>query len=107
MADPLTHLQLRHYRLVRAIADHGQLSQAAGRLALSQPAASRLLSEIERSLGAPLFERHPKGMRPTPTGEVMARRAAAILAEIDGTARELSAFRAGSAGSVRRSEERR
>ncbi|EAR52443.1 probable transcriptional regulator, lysR family, possible activator of the expression of chvE protein [Oceanicola granulosus HTCC2516] len=101
MSHDLAKLQLRHYRLIDAIASQGQLSVAAEVLAVSQPAASRMLAEVERTLGAPLFERHPKGMRPTPLGEVLARRARWLVSELDEAAAELAAFRAGRFGTVR------
>ncbi|SLN68083.1 LysR family transcriptional regulator [Roseisalinus antarcticus] len=101
MSDPLSRLQLRHYRLIHAIAETGQLSLAADRLAISQPAASRMLGEVERDLHAEVFERHPKGMRPTPIGGVLARRAGALLSDLEVTALEVQAFRAGRSGTVR------
>ncbi|MGG7566240.1 LysR substrate-binding domain-containing protein [Rhodovulum sp. DZ06] len=97
----LSRLQLRHYRLIRAVARHGQISLAAEALAMTQPAASRALAEVERAVGEKLFVREPKGMRPTPLGEVLARRAAALLRELEETAAEVDAFRAGRAGEVR------
>ena len=101
MANPFTRLKLRHYRLISSIAEHGQLSMAADHLAITQPAASRSLAEIERTLGMPLFERHPKGMNATPIGEVMVRHANILLADLDHATDELASFRDGSSGTVR------
>ncbi|MDF0599200.1 LysR substrate-binding domain-containing protein [Psychromarinibacter sp. C21-152] len=101
MTDPVSRLQLRHFRLIGAVAEHGQLSVAADHLAMTQPAASRTLAETERLIGAPLFERHAKGMRPTPVGEVMARHARLLLGGLDQAEAELGAFRAGRSGTVR------
>lgn len=101
MSNPFSRLDLRHYRLISSIARHGQISTAADHLAITQPAASRSLADIERALGAQLFERHPKGMRPTPLGEVMARHADILLGDIDQATDELNAFRDGSSGTVR------
>ena len=56
-----SRLTLKHLRLIAAVAEHRQLSLAAHALTLTQPAASRLLAEIEVLVGAPLFERHPRG----------------------------------------------
>jgi len=101
MPDPFERLQLRHYRLIRAIAEHGQVSIAADAMAMTQPAASRALAEIERLVDLPLFERHPKGVRPTPMGEAMARYATMLLGDLDQASQEFRAFRAGRAGTVR------
>jgi DNA-binding transcriptional LysR family regulator len=94
-------LNLKHLRLVAAIADHQQLSLAAQSLALTQPAASRSLAEIERLCGAPIFERRVRGMALTPLGELLARRARNAIEEIEEAAVEVERFRAGRGGTVR------
>jgi len=100
MTNLLTSLQLRHFRLVAAIAGQGQLSLAADRLAITQPAASRILAEAERALGAPVFERHAKGMTPTAIGAALVRHAENLVGQIDHAAAELQAYRSGAAGAV-------
>jgi DNA-binding transcriptional LysR family regulator len=94
-------LTVRHLRLIAAIADQGQLSLAARALSLTQPAASRMLGEIELLCGDALFERHPRGMTLTPTGELMTRRARNVLEEIAGAAAEVARHRSGLGGTVR------
>lgn len=101
MQDLLSRLQLRHFRLVRAVSETGQLSLAAELLAMTQPAASRALAEVERLLGQRLFARHPKGMTPTPEGEVLARHAAELLGGLDLAAEEIASFRQGRSGRAR------
>jgi DNA-binding transcriptional LysR family regulator len=101
MEPLLSRLQLRHIRLIHAIAECGQISIAATRLSLTQPAASRTLAEIERLVGEALFERHPKGMIPTPIGEVMVRHAGTLMGDLDATAADMDAFRHGQSGVVR------
>ena len=101
MQRAFERLQLRHFRLIHAIAELGQLSHAADRLAITQPAASRVLAEIERLVGQRVFERHPKGMKPTAIGEVMARHAGVLLSGLEQAAGEMEAFRRGRSGTVR------
>ncbi len=101
MRSAIARLQLRHFQLIRTIDDLGQLSLAAERLAMTQPAASRSLSEVERLVGAPVFLRHPKGMTATPVGEVLVRHAGLLLSGLDQAADELVAFRSGATGVVR------
>lgn len=101
MSDPLRRLQLRHFRLIAALAEVGRLSRAADRLAMTQPAASRMLAETERLTETPLFERHPKGMRPTAMGAALARHANVLLTRFDEAVRDVEALRAGRAGAVR------
>ena len=93
-------LKLNHFRLIAAIADRGQVSGAADALNISQPAASRLLTEAETILRAPLFERVAKGMVPTRFGEAMERRARSILLEVREANREIVELRTGFGGSV-------
>lgn len=95
------HLKLSHLRLIAAIAEHGRLQTAAEALALTQPAASRALAEIERMLGAKLFERRARGMTPTLVGEALARRAQAMTVEMAALAREVEELRGGRGGLVR------
>ncbi|MBR0554080.1 LysR family transcriptional regulator [Ciceribacter sp. L1K23] len=102
MSEPLgARLLPKHFSLVREIAEKGQLSLAASALALTQPAASRMLAEIERLVGVPVFHRTPKGMEPTEVGHAIARRAQTLLEEIREAAREIEAIRRGHAGTVR------
>ena len=91
----------KHFSLIRAIADYGQLSLAANALSITQPAASRMLAEIERHVGASIFARTPKGMEPTAIGCALARRAENLLEEIREAAREVDAIRRGLTGTVR------
>ena len=93
-------LKLPHLRLISAIAETGQISVAANRLAITQPAASRMLAEIERILGERLFERHPKGMTPTFLGEAVARRAHNSLVELRDLSRDIEELRQGGQGSI-------
>ncbi|MFQ8430041.1 LysR family transcriptional regulator [Amaricoccus sp. W119] len=98
--EPVLNLKLSQLRLIAAIAEHRQLRVAADLLAITQPAASRMLAEIERIVGAPLFERHAKGMAPTPMGRVIARRAHGMSVEMRDLTREVTALREGRAGQV-------
>lgn len=88
-------------RLIAAVAGHGQLQLAARDLSITQPAASRMLAEIEEAVGTPLFERHPKGMVLTPVGQVVARRATSLLVEMRDLTREVRDLRLGRSGLVR------
>jgi len=60
--------RLKHLQLVVDIAELRSLQKAASSIGLSQPAATHALAELESALGCPLFERHARGMTPTPTG---------------------------------------
>lgn len=94
-------LQIKHLRLITAAADLGQLSLAAERVGITQPAASRMLSAIEDMAGAPAFERHPKGLTPTPLGEALLRHARNVLDELSEAAQEIEKLTQGGGGLVR------
>ncbi|QSB15764.1 LysR family transcriptional regulator [Natronosporangium hydrolyticum] len=77
-------LELRHLRIVCAIADTGSITKAAAALGLAQPALAAQLKRIERAIGGQLFERDRHGARPTPLGELMLTRARILLPAIQG-----------------------
>lgn len=101
MQHLINRLQWRHLRLINAINELGQLSAAAERLSITQPAASRMLADVEAMVEQPLFFRDAKGMTPTPIGEVLIRHTAYLLRSLTATANEVDAFSAGKTGSVR------
>lgn len=59
----------------------GSISHAAANLYMSQPNLSRVLRDMEQSLGYPIFERTRKGVRPTQKGEQFLHHARNILRE--------------------------
>ncbi|MCV2447275.1 LysR family transcriptional regulator [Paracoccus sp. DMF] len=88
-------------RLIQQIAEHGQLQLAAETVGMTQPAASRMLAEIENQVGAQLFLRQPKGMEPTEIGRAVLRRARVILREMVSMASDVRALREGFGGTLR------
>jgi len=94
-------LKHSHVRLLIQIAETGKLQSAAEALAISQPAASRILSDLETQAGGALFRRHPKGMEPTPVGAVFLKRARVILSEFESLEAEIDDAKAGRAGKIR------
>ena len=90
----MTALSLKHLRYFEALARHRHFGQAAEASAISQPALSQQIKELEAILGAPLVERGPRRIRLTPLGEDVALRARDILARTE----ELAALARASAG---------
>jgi len=74
--------------------------RAAEALHMTQPAASKLLLQLETTLGVPLFVRHARGVEPTAYGEVLVRHARAVLTELRNARDEVSALRSGLSGQV-------
>ncbi|TCS04629.1 LysR family transcriptional regulator [Rhizobium sp. BK418] len=93
-------LKLNHLRMIVAIEDSGQISAAAEVLNISQPAASRMLSDMESIVKTPLYERVARGVMLTTFGEALARRARKILLELREASREIGELKSGKGGSV-------
>jgi DNA-binding transcriptional LysR family regulator len=69
----VNRLKLKHWSLLSALGEIPTLNQAAARIHVTQPSATKMLADIEQAFGFALFERHPRGMRATPLGsEVVA-----------------------------------
>jgi LysR family pca operon transcriptional activator len=94
-------LKLSLLRLADALDTHGSLLKAGAALGLSQPALSRGLRELEAMVGARLFERHARGVRPTEAGVAVIRLARRVLAELRRAEEELDALGAAAGGVVR------
>jgi molybdate transport repressor ModE-like protein len=93
-------LKFSHLRMIVALDEHGSVSAAAETMNISQPAASRTIAEMEQIAGARLLERLPRGVRLTPHGQALARRARSILLELREADREIADLKAGTGGSV-------
>ena len=94
-------LKTRQLLLLATMEEEGNVRRAAEALGMTQPAASRLLKELEDMLGVSLFDRTPHGMHATLYGEVMIRHARMVLSNLSHAHDEISALRAGLAGQVR------
>lgn len=79
----MSNLTLRQLRYFEALAEHRHFSRAAEACAISQPALSLQISDLEASLGVSLFERGPRQVRLTRFGEEFAPRARDILRSVD------------------------
>ena len=75
-------ITLRQLRYLRALASHGHFGRAARACAISQPALSMQIKELELELGVPLIERANREGRLTGEGAEIVRRAEAILLQV-------------------------
>ena len=73
-------LNLHHLEVFHTVVEAGSVSRGADVLGISQPAVSKQLRQLERSMGTTLLDRHAKGVRPTAAGAVLAEHAARIFA---------------------------
>jgi DNA-binding transcriptional LysR family regulator len=72
-------LDLRLLETFREVATRGSFSAAAEALSFTQPAVSQHIARLEKQVGAKLFERDARGVRPTRAGQTMLRHAEALL----------------------------
>ena len=93
-------LKTRQLMLLTAICDEGNIHRAAEVLNMSQPAASKLLKDLEDMLGVSLFERQPRGMRANWYGETMIRHARIALSSLREAGQEVDALKTGLSGHV-------
>src|SRR5689334_21953344 len=82
-------LKLRQLEILVAVADTGSMAKAAARLAITQPAISRALADVEQTLGVPLFDRSMHGVEPTQYGRALLKRGLAAFDELDQGVREI------------------
>lgn len=93
-------LKTRQLLLLVALEEEGNIHRAAEVLNMTQPAASKLLKDLEDVLGVALFDRLPRGMRATAYGEAMIRHARVALASLNQAHEEVQALKAGRFGQV-------
>lgn len=79
----MKNLTLRQLRYFDALARHGHFGRAAEASAISQPALSMQIRELELTLGTPLFERGPRQVRLTGFGEDVLSRVRDILRSVE------------------------
>jgi len=98
--DPVArfHLKTRQLAFLVHLDEERCLARAAEASRLTQPAASKLLRQVELSLGVQLFERHPRGMSPTSYGEILIRHARTALSQLGLARKEIAALKSGLSG---------
>ncbi|MGK0673388.1 MAG: LysR family transcriptional regulator [Halothiobacillaceae bacterium] len=82
-------INLRHLRMVQALAETGSISAAAARVHLTQSALSHQLGALERYFGIPLLDRSRRPLRLTPAGERLLLAARRVLPEVEAAHAEL------------------
>lgn len=94
-------LEIRHLRLLDAVAEEGSVTGAAKRLHTTQSALSHQLRDAEERLETRLFLRLGKKMVPTPAGDHLLSAARRVLQELGRAEEQVNHFNAGASGTIR------
>ncbi len=95
-----SRLKIRQLLLLSALGELGNLRRSAAQLGMTQPAATKLLHDLESALNVQLFERSRRGMTPTLFGDTMIRYAETLLADLDAVGDEINALADGATGTI-------
>lgn len=87
----LDRLRVRHFRLLELVASTGSLTSAAATLHVSQPAATKMLQELERAFGCMLIERTSRGGVLTTAGVQALERLRVALGMLEAAGQTLAA----------------
>ncbi len=103
---PALEVEVRHLRLIVAIAEEGTVTNAGKRLFLTQSALSHQLSDLEERLGISLFSRQGRRLILTPAGTLFLESAREIMGKLYKTQHELASMASGEEkGAIRLSTE--
>ena len=94
-------LSLRDLHLFFAVVEHGSMAKAALQLGISQPNVSEVIASLERTLGARLFDRRPRGVEPTLYGQALLKHTRAAFDELRQGVREIEFLSDPAVGEVR------
>lgn len=98
----MNNIGIKDMRAFFAVVEEGNISHAAQRLDIAQPALSRQMKRLEEEiLNVKLFERGSRRIRLTEAGRVFYNRVERILGMIDGTIRDITDIGSGDKGSIR------
>jgi len=92
---------LRPMRYVEEVARHGSIRRAGERLNVTASAINRRIADLEAELGTLLFERLPRGMRPTAAGELLLAHIRTQAADLDRVRSQIEELRGLRRGTVR------
>lgn len=102
---PDPHLEIRHLKLLAAVAEQGTVTEAGRQLHVTQSALSHQLRDAEEKLGTALFLRVGRRMVLTPAGEKLLVSARKVLEELHTTETQIRGLNGGTRGVIRVSTE--
>lgn len=96
----LNRIRMRQVALMLAIEEHGSLGAAAKAIGITQPAATKMLHELENALGQPLFDRVARSLRVNAAGQRVLLSFAGMRGTMEQLQRELHELQLGRAGQL-------
>src|SRR5262245_45221621 len=94
-------IKLRELRILSVVVQSGSMASAAERLAMSQPAVSKAIADLERAVGVRLLDRAARGVEPTKYSRTLLERGAVIFDELAQAANAIEVLKDPSAGELR------
>ncbi|WP_143304794.1 LysR family transcriptional regulator [Chitinophaga vietnamensis] len=101
----MLNINLHHLTVISAIEKEGSMTRAAEKLYISQSALSHHVQELEKKIGAKVFERKSKKLYLTPIGRKMINSATVVLAELQKLEQEIQSLKTGESGTIHISTE--
>lgn len=96
----MLNINLHHLTVISAIEKEGSMTRAAEKLYISQSALSHHVQELEKRIGARVFERKNKKLYLTPIGRRMTNSAAVVLAELQKLGEEIQSLKTYESGTI-------
>ena len=98
-------MEIKHFRLIKTIAEEGNISTSSTRLFLTKSALSHQLRDLEEQLGFKVFHRNRNRWRLTEEGEALHELATEVLARIENGFQHIQRIQEGAKGNIRISTE--
>ncbi|WP_066709803.1 LysR substrate-binding domain-containing protein [Curvibacter delicatus] len=96
-----SRLRLKHLEVFRNVCELHTMRKAATASNMTQPAATKLIQELEDMFHVVLFQRNRRGMQVTPHGEILLRHIGVVMTDIGNITAELDLFTRGGGGTIR------
>src|SRR5215510_7419705 len=93
-------IKLRDVDILLAVIQTGSMGKAAAILDMSQPAVSKSIAYLERTLGVRLLDRSRQGVEPTAYGRALTKRGAAVFDELRQGVQEIASLTDPTVGEV-------
>lgn len=96
----VSRLKFKYLKLLVTVGEQQNIFKAAQLLNIAQPAATKIIRDIEIALDLTLFERSSRGVVPTMYGDILIKHAKLVLAQVKHASEELSTVQGGLSGRV-------